>query len=36
VSTPNPRPEHGRMSGSGDQIVGGMRRMFDLTKHLGK
>ena len=32
VSTPNLRPEHGQMSGSGDHIVGGMCRMPDLTK----
>ena len=36
VSIPNSRPEHGRMSGSDDQIVGGMCRMPDLTKPLGK
>jgi hypothetical protein len=36
VSTPNSRPEHGRMSGSDDQIVGGMCRTSDLTKTLGK
>ena len=36
VSTPNSRPEHGRMSGSGSQILGGMCRMPDLTKPPGK
>jgi hypothetical protein len=29
-------PGHGRMPGSGDQIVGGMCRTSDLTKPLGK
>jgi hypothetical protein len=33
VSTPNLRPEHGRMSRSSDQIVGGIYRMSNLTEH---
>ena len=36
VSTPNTRPEHGWMSESGNQIMGGMCRTSDLTKPLGK
>ena len=36
VSTPNLRPEHDRMSGSGDQIVDDMYRMSSLTRPSGK
>jgi hypothetical protein len=36
VSTLNMCPEHGRMSGSGDQIVVSMYWMSDLTKPLGE
>ena len=36
MSTLNLRPEHDRMSGSGRQIVGVMRRTSGLTKPLGE
>ena len=36
VSTPNLRPEHGWMSRSSDQIVGGKYRMSKLTKLSGE
>ena len=36
VSTPNSRPEHGRLSGSGSQIVGGMGQTSGLTRPVGK
>jgi hypothetical protein len=36
VSTPNSRPERGRMSGSGGQNVGGMCPKSDLTEPVGK
>jgi hypothetical protein len=36
VSTPNLRPEYGRMSGWGEQVVGGICRMSNLTEPSGE
>jgi hypothetical protein len=36
MPTPNPRPEHARMPGSGARIAGDMRRIPNLAKALGE